>query len=187
MGCKAARTLVAPGFQALRVGMSILMAAEGDDGARQRRLGPVLVAFAHRQVGPDDGKNGAAEVGILEHLARGPAEPPQPESQGVIGEPAQARQPPGPGGRVPAGGDERFRRGLSRAPQPAGQLESEQRTHAVAEEGEGPVEPGLQPGGEGPHERLPVGAGRLVAPRLPTRELDEADLDPGQAAGPTSE
>ena len=86
--------------------------------------------------------------------------------------------------RRPAAGDEEVQgQRPPAAAQLAGQLEADQRPHAVAEEDERQVEVGRQGVGEGLDQRLEVGERLLAQPALPAGELHRADLDVGRQRG----
>ena len=65
-------------------------------------------------------------------------------------------------------------------PQLEGELEADQRTHAVPEEGEGQGQLRLQRCRQAAHERMHGGERRLREPAFPAGQLDGVDLHAGR-------
>ena len=169
--------LIAPGFEIAASHPAILQAAKARDGAVERRLGRVHVGFVNGEIRPQDGKHDPHEFCVFQQFSGSAVQAAEfdqefPRGQGMD-RPVSRREL-----RRATRGDKQANRlntGLS--PEPTGELEADQCSEAVTEEGKRLVEERNQGLGEDLDKRREPSERSLHQPGSPAGELNRADLD----------
>ena len=155
---------------ALPVHLAILDPAEGGQRAGEGLTGFVPVRLADAQVGAKQRQHQLQELGLTQNLRRRAAEPPQPRDQLVVRQLVHSRMPIGKVWRAETRHDQVHRAGLAGGAQRAGELEADQRAHAVPEEG--------KRNAESRNERR--SQARISESRSTNRESASVDSRPGR-------